>query len=72
MSTLGVIGSGAIGSGVARLAVAAGMDVVLSNSRGTHTLTQLVAWGSGPAGARSRRPRQPVTPCSSASRCTRC
>jgi predicted dinucleotide-binding enzyme len=43
MSTLGVIGSGAIGSGVARLAVAAGMDVVLSNSRGPHTLTQLVA-----------------------------
>jgi predicted dinucleotide-binding enzyme len=43
MNTLGVIGSGAIGSGVARLAVAAGMDVVLSNSRGPQTLTDLVA-----------------------------
>jgi predicted dinucleotide-binding enzyme len=43
MNTLGVIGSGAIGSGVARLAVAAGIDVVLSNSRGPQTLTDLVA-----------------------------
>ena len=42
MSTLGVIGSGAIGSGVARLAVAAGVDVVVSNSRGPQTLTELV------------------------------
>ncbi len=43
MSTLGVIGGGALGSGVARLAVAAGMDVVVSNSRGPQTLTELVA-----------------------------
>lgn len=43
MSTLGIIGSGAIGSGVAQLAVAAGMDVVVSNSRGPQTLTDLVA-----------------------------
>ncbi len=42
MNTLGVIGSGEIGSAVARLAVAAGMDVVLSNSRGPETLTDLV------------------------------
>ena len=43
MTTLALIGSGNIGSGVARLAVAAGHDVVLSNSRGPETLTDLVA-----------------------------
>ncbi|ANH39040.1 NADP oxidoreductase coenzyme F420-dependent [Nocardioides dokdonensis FR1436] len=42
MTTLALIGSGNIGSGVARLAVAAGHDVVLSNSRGPDTLTDLV------------------------------
>ncbi|WP_155055106.1 NADPH-dependent F420 reductase [Streptomyces blattellae] len=41
--TLGLIGSGMIGSTVARLAVAAGLDVVLSNSRGPETLADLVA-----------------------------
>ena len=41
--TLGLIGSGNIGSAVARLAVAAGLDVVLSNSRGPETLADLVA-----------------------------
>ncbi|MFI6813514.1 NADPH-dependent F420 reductase [Nonomuraea sp. NPDC050328] len=40
---LAVIGSGMIGSAVARLAVAAGMDVVVSNSRGPGTLAGLVA-----------------------------
>jgi predicted dinucleotide-binding enzyme len=43
MTTLGLIGSGLIGSTVARLAVAAGYDVVLSNSRGPETLSDLVA-----------------------------
>jgi len=43
MTTLGFIGSGNIGSTVARLAVAAGHEVVLSNSRGPHTLADLVA-----------------------------
>jgi predicted dinucleotide-binding enzyme len=43
MTTLGLIGSGNIGSTVARLAVAAGHDVVLSNSRGPETLQELVA-----------------------------
>jgi predicted dinucleotide-binding enzyme len=43
MTTWGFIGSGNIGSTVARLAVAAGHDVVLSNSRGPETLTDLVA-----------------------------
>ena len=43
MTTWGLIGSGHIGSAVARLAVAAGDDVVLSNSRGPETLADLVA-----------------------------
>ncbi|MFC3996393.1 NADPH-dependent F420 reductase [Nocardiopsis sediminis] len=41
--TLGLIGSGLIGATLARLAVAAGLDVVLSNSRGPETLADLVA-----------------------------
>src|SRR5881394_2479214 len=43
VTTLGFIGSGNIGSTVARLAVAAGHDVVLSNSRGPETLQDLVS-----------------------------
>ncbi|WP_073253121.1 NAD(P)-binding domain-containing protein [Cryptosporangium aurantiacum] len=43
MTTVGFIGSGHIGGTVARLAVAAGYDVVLSNSRGPETLADLVA-----------------------------
>jgi predicted dinucleotide-binding enzyme len=43
MATLGLIGSGMIGGTVARLAVGAGYDVVLSNSRGPDTLQDLVA-----------------------------
>jgi 8-hydroxy-5-deazaflavin:NADPH oxidoreductase len=43
MTTIGLIGSGMIGSAVARLAVDAGYDVVLSNSRGPETLADLVA-----------------------------
>jgi 8-hydroxy-5-deazaflavin:NADPH oxidoreductase len=42
MATLGLIGSGNIGSTLARLAVDAGLDVVLSNSRGPQTLSELV------------------------------
>ena len=42
MTTLGLIGSGNIGSTIARLAVDAGIDVVLSNSRGPETLADLV------------------------------
>jgi predicted dinucleotide-binding enzyme len=42
MNTIGIIGSGRIGGTVARLAVAAGYSVVLSNSRGPQTLTDLV------------------------------
>jgi predicted dinucleotide-binding enzyme len=43
MRSVGFIGSGKIGGTVARLAVAAGYDVVLSNSRGPETLADLVA-----------------------------
>jgi predicted dinucleotide-binding enzyme len=43
MTTIGFIGSGHIGSQLARLAVARGYDVVLSNSRGPETLGGLVA-----------------------------
>ncbi|WP_369345810.1 NADPH-dependent F420 reductase [Demequina maris] len=42
MTTIGIIGSGRIGSNVAKAAVAAGYDVVLSNSRGPDTLAPLV------------------------------
>jgi predicted dinucleotide-binding enzyme len=42
MATIGLIGAGHIGSQVARLAVASGYDVVISNSRGPETLTGLV------------------------------
>ncbi|MFE2493069.1 NADPH-dependent F420 reductase [Streptomyces scopuliridis] len=41
--TLGLIGSGMIGGALARLAVAAGLDVVLSNSSGPEALSGLVA-----------------------------
>jgi predicted dinucleotide-binding enzyme len=43
MTTVGLIGSGQIGGTVARLAVAAGHQVVLSNSRGPETLAGLAA-----------------------------
>jgi 8-hydroxy-5-deazaflavin:NADPH oxidoreductase len=42
MTTIGIIGSGRIGGTVAKLAIDAGYDVVLSNSRGPETLDGLV------------------------------
>lgn len=42
MQTLGIIGSGNIGSAVARLAVASGMNVIIANSRGPESLHQLI------------------------------
>ena len=42
MKTIGLIGAGHIGSQVARLAVAHGDSVVISNSRGPETLADLV------------------------------
>jgi 8-hydroxy-5-deazaflavin:NADPH oxidoreductase len=43
MTVIGLIGSGNIGGAVARLAVDAGYGVVLSNSRGPQTLSELVS-----------------------------
>jgi predicted dinucleotide-binding enzyme len=43
MTTIGFIGAGNIGSQLARLAIANGYDVVMSNSRGPDTLSDLVA-----------------------------
>ncbi|MCL3861014.1 NADPH-dependent F420 reductase [Actinotalea sp. K2] len=43
MATIGLIGAGNIGSQLARLAVAQGHAVVVSNSRGPETLVDLVA-----------------------------
>jgi 8-hydroxy-5-deazaflavin:NADPH oxidoreductase len=42
MTAIGIIGSGRIGSTVAKLAVGTGHHVVLSNSRGRETLEELV------------------------------
>ena len=42
MKRLGIIGSGSIGAGIARLAVAADYDVVIANSRGPESLTDLI------------------------------
>jgi predicted dinucleotide-binding enzyme len=43
METIGLIGAGHIGSQIARLGVANGYNVVISNSRGPETLSGLVA-----------------------------
>jgi hypothetical protein len=43
MTTIGLIGAGHIGSQIARLAIASGYRVVISNSRGPETLSELVA-----------------------------
>jgi 8-hydroxy-5-deazaflavin:NADPH oxidoreductase len=43
MTTIGLVGAGNIGGQVARLAVANGYNVVISNSRGPETLSALVA-----------------------------
>jgi predicted dinucleotide-binding enzyme len=43
MTTIGLIGAGHIGSQIARLAVACGYRVVISNSGGPGTLSGLVA-----------------------------
>ena len=43
VKTIGLIGAGQIGSQVARAAIGSGYDVVISNSRGPDTLTDLVA-----------------------------
>ncbi|MGC4889437.1 NADPH-dependent F420 reductase [Micromonospora sp. DT227] len=59
MTTVGLIGSGNIGGTVARLAVDAGHQVVLSNSRGPETLQDLVT-ELGPR-ARAATPEEAAT-----------
>jgi len=56
MAILGLIGAGHIGGTLAKLAIDAGYDVVLSNSRGPETLASLVA-ELGPK-ARAGTPRE--------------
>jgi len=56
MQTIGIIGAGHIGGQIARLAVAKGYRVVISNSRGPETLSSLVA-ELGPA-ARAATPAE--------------
>jgi 8-hydroxy-5-deazaflavin:NADPH oxidoreductase len=43
MTTIGILGSGHVGSNLARAAIAHGYDVVLSNSQGPESLAGLVA-----------------------------
>ncbi|WP_423919622.1 NADPH-dependent F420 reductase [Frigoribacterium sp. 2-23] len=50
MTTIGIIGAGNIGSQVARAVIGLGHDVVISNSRGPETLTDLV----GELGAKAK------------------
>jgi predicted dinucleotide-binding enzyme len=61
MSTIGIIGSGVVGSTVARLAVAAGHDVVLSNSRGPQTLQELLTAYVKLTARRRRRSSSAIT-----------
>jgi 8-hydroxy-5-deazaflavin:NADPH oxidoreductase len=42
MTTIGLLGSGHVGSNLAKAAIAHGYDVVISNSQGPETLTGLV------------------------------
>ncbi|NRQ48338.1 NADPH-dependent F420 reductase [Aeromicrobium sp. YC3-14] len=59
MTTIGLIGAGHIGSQIARAATAHGHQVVISNSRGPETLTDLVA-ELGPD-ARAATPEEAAT-----------
>lgn len=66
--TLGLIGAGRIGQALGGLALHAGMDVVVSNSRGPGSLAGLVArWAHG--GARPPPEVLPDRPISWWSRC---
>ena len=56
MTTIGILGSGQVGSTIARAAVAAGYDIVIANRRGPETLAGLIS-GLGPR-ARAARPAE--------------
>ncbi len=57
MTTVGFIGSGSLGRTLARLAVGAGHQVVLSNSRGPETLVDTAADGAAGIRGDERRGR---------------
>jgi 8-hydroxy-5-deazaflavin:NADPH oxidoreductase len=61
MTTIGIIGSGHVGSNLAKAATAHGYDVVLSNSQGPDSLASLVA-ELGP-GARAATPEEAAAAC---------
>jgi 8-hydroxy-5-deazaflavin:NADPH oxidoreductase len=61
MTTIGIIGSGHVGSNLAKATMAHGYDVVLSNSQGPGSLTSLVA-DLGP-GARAATPEEAAAAC---------
>jgi 8-hydroxy-5-deazaflavin:NADPH oxidoreductase len=61
MTTIGIIGSGHVGSNLAKATMAHGYDVVLSNSQGPGSLTSLIA-ELGP-GARAATPDEAAAAC---------
>jgi 8-hydroxy-5-deazaflavin:NADPH oxidoreductase len=61
MTTIGIIGSGHVGSNLAKATMAQDYDVVLSNSQGPGSLTSLVA-ELGP-GARAATPEEAAAAC---------
>jgi nucleoside-diphosphate-sugar epimerase len=63
MTTIGIIGTGHVGSSLAKAAVAHGYEVVISNSKGPQTLAGLVAELEVNV-AKARRGLDPgLTPC---------
>lgn len=62
MSTIGIIGAGAIGSAVARILAAKGISVVIANSRGPQSLAELIqSLGAGVrAGTREEAAAQDI------------
>jgi predicted dinucleotide-binding enzyme len=61
MTTIGIIGSGHVGSNLAKATIAHGYDLVLSNSQGPDSLTGLIA-DLGP-GARAATPEEAAAAC---------
>ena len=62
MSTIGIIGAGAIGAAFARALSRQGIELVIANSRGPESLASLVA-DLGPtarAGTREEAAAQPI------------
>lgn len=61
MTTIGIIGSGNIGTAVARAAIAKGDDVVIANSRGPESLADPSPnWDRMPRRVPSPTPRLPA------------